>query len=145
MKKLLSLMFVAIAISMNSCTAQEKIIRFEQLPAKAQEAVKTYFNIDNISYVKAETEFTRTAYEVVFNDGSSLDFNTAGDVEKVDCKRNQVPDGLIPAQILTYIQTNHPNNFITEYKKERSKYEVELNNGLDLIFNKNLQFVGIDN
>lgn len=145
MKKLLSLMFVAIAISMNSCTAQERIIRFEQLPAKAQETVKTYFNIDNISYVKAETEFTRTEYEVVFNDGSSLDFNTAGDVEKVDCKRNQVPDGLIPAQILAYIQTNYPNNFITEYKKERSKYEVELNNGLDLVFNKNLQFVGIDN
>lgn len=138
-------MFVAIAMSMTSCTAQEKIIGFEQLPAKAQETVKTYFSIDNISYVKSDKELTHTEYEVIFVDGSSIEFNTAGDVEKVDCKLNQVPDGLVPAPILTYVQTNFAKNFITEYKKDGRKHEVELNNGLDLVFNKNLQFVGIDN
>ncbi|MCM1034997.1 MAG: PepSY-like domain-containing protein [Paludibacter sp.] len=144
MKKMLSVMCMTLLFCMNSCTAQEKIISFEQLPAAAQNVITTYFSVDNISYITSEKELSHTDYEVKFIDGSSVDFNTAGEVEKVESKFSAVPDGLVPAKIRNYVQTKFANNFITEYKKEWRKYEIELNNGLDLIFNKNMDFVGID-
>ena len=43
-----------------------------------------------------------------------------------------------------YVATNFPVVNIIEVNKERSKFEVELNNGVDLVFDKNGNFLRYD-
>ena len=55
-----------------------------------------------------------------------------------------VPADLIPASIAEYVKTHFPGTQIVKIDKERRGYEVELSNDLDLQFNKNGKFIGID-
>tara|TARA_R100000935_G_C2802858_1_gene151313 strand:+ start:319 stop:1065 length:747 start_codon:yes stop_codon:yes gene_type:complete len=51
----------------------------------------------------------------------------------------------LPQSILTYISSNYPNNTITEAEVEdNNNYEVELDNGLELVFDHQGNFLGID-
>lgn len=51
----------------------------------------------------------------------------------------------LPQAILNYISTNYPNNTIHEAEiEDNNNYEVELNNGTELIFDSQGNFLGID-
>lgn len=51
----------------------------------------------------------------------------------------------LPQAILIYISTNYPDNTIKEAEVEdNNNYEVELNNGTELIFDQQGNFLGID-
>lgn len=51
----------------------------------------------------------------------------------------------LPQAILDYVTTNYPDKTITEVELEGDgNYEVELNDGMELIFNTTGEFLGID-
>lgn len=51
----------------------------------------------------------------------------------------------LPQSILTYVSTSYPNNTITEAEiEDNNNYEVELNDGTELIFDQQGNFLGID-
>ncbi len=51
----------------------------------------------------------------------------------------------LPQAVLNYISTNYPDNTIKEAEVEdNNSYEVELNNGTELIFDQQGNFLGID-
>ncbi|NJW55646.1 PepSY-like domain-containing protein, partial [Salinimicrobium oceani] len=51
----------------------------------------------------------------------------------------------LPQAILTYISTNYPENTIREAEVEdNGQFEVELNNGTELVFDAQGNFLGID-
>ena len=51
---------------------------------------------------------------------------------------------LVPESVQAYIKANFSNAIITEWGKDDRGYKAELNNGLDLKFNSNYEFVRID-
>ncbi len=52
----------------------------------------------------------------------------------------------LPQAILNYVSTNYPNNTIREAEiEDNNNYEVELNNGIELIFDQQGNFLGVDN
>lgn len=51
----------------------------------------------------------------------------------------------LPQAILNYISTNYPNNTVKEAEiEDNNNYEVELNDGTELIFDQQGNFLGID-
>lgn len=51
----------------------------------------------------------------------------------------------LPQAILNYVSIHYPNNTITEAEiEDNNNYEVELNNGIELIFDQQGNFLGID-
>ena len=51
----------------------------------------------------------------------------------------------LPQSILNYISTNYPDNTITEAEiEDNNNYEVELNNDVELVFDQQGNFLGID-
>lgn len=51
----------------------------------------------------------------------------------------------LPQSILDYISTNYPDNTITEAEiEDNNNYEVKLNNDVELIFDQQGNFLGID-
>lgn len=58
---------------------------------------------------------------------------------------SQINTAALPQAILDYISSNYPENTITEAEREdNNSYEVELNNGIELIFDQEGNFLGID-
>ena len=127
-----------------TCLADDKIIPVEQLPASAKTFVKKYFPQATIEYATKDTEFMDTTYEVRLSDGTEVDFDKKGNWDNVDCKTKAVPASLVPAAIAQYVKAHYPNTVIVKIDKERSGYDIELSNDLDLKFNSKGKLIGID-
>ena len=142
MKKTLSV--IILTLLMGVCGfAQDRIITFEQLPANAQKTITQHFDKTAISYVKMDNDGP-LEYEVYFTNGAEVEFFKNGEFKKVDCKHQQVPQGLVPEQVRTYVKTNFPQTFITQWEKRHNGWKAELNNELELLFNNQYHFTGID-
>lgn len=143
MKKILFVALVALTCSFTAC-ANEQVITYDQVPEPAKAIVAAHFDAAQIAYITMDKGLFDDEYEVRFNDGRTVEFNKAGELQKVDCKQTEVPSALIPAPVLQYVKTNFPNAFITEWGKDDRGYKAELNSGLDLKFNRQYEFVHID-
>ena len=142
MKKII--MFFVMFVMMSVTTfAFDRIITVQELPAKAQTFIKTYFPTQTVMYAKIDRDI-RITYEVRLNDGTEIEFNSNGVWDKVDCKHLPVPSKLIPVAISDYVKTHYPNIQIVKIDKERRGYDIELSNDLDLSFNKRFQLIDID-
>lgn len=132
-------------ISMMNVKAQDKIISLDQIPVTAKNLVKEYFSDLEVSYVKEEVEYLMIKeYVVKFKNGEEIEFDKKGEWKEIDMKKGEVPSAIIPTQILNYIQKSFPDTHIMEIKKNTRNYEVEISNGLELKFNRNGEFLKID-
>ena len=127
-----------------TCLADDKIIPVDQLPATAKTFVKKYFPQATIEYATKDTEFMGTTYEVRLSDGTKVEFDKKGNWDNVDCKVKAVPASLVPAAIAQYVKAHYPNTVIVKIDKERSGYDIELSNDLELKFNSKGNLIGID-
>ena len=115
------------------------------LPDKAQEFITTYFPKLVIQKIEIEDElFESKTYEVDFTNGYEVSFDSKGMWYDVDCKKEEVPQAIVPTGIKEYLKVNFPGDIITQIEKERGGYEVELQSDLTLKFDKNGNFKKID-
>ncbi len=86
-------------------------------------------------------------YEVMLSDGTKIDFDRSYVWESVDCEHStsytEVPEAIIPQAIKNYVATNYPNNYIRKISKDGKRWDIELNNGLDIEFDKNFNVIEI--
>src|SRR5690606_38435447 len=138
----------AVALMLTSAAtaqAQHKIITLEQLPQAAQNVIKRHFDAQKVSYIKEDSNFmSGNDYEVKFNDGKKVEFDSKGNWTEVDMDKSAIPPGIVPENIIAHVNKAFPNNSIVQIEKSSRKYEVELSNGLDLHFNSKGEFVRID-
>jgi hypothetical protein len=80
-------------------------------------------------------------FEVWLNDGTKIDFDLQGEWKTVARKKTGVPLTLIPQQLITFVNTNYPNNVITKFSRKDYGYKLELSDDMDLRFNKQYQFI----
>lgn len=140
MKRVLFTMLVFMAISMSIKADNDRVITFEQLPAEAQTVLKTHF-ADKVPLIITKD---RNDYKVFYQSGEKAEFNKKGAWREIECKTSAVPEALVPEQILTNVKTSFPSAVITKIDQDRRGYDVKLNNGIELEYNKNFQVVGLD-
>ncbi len=122
----------------------DKPITFEQLPVAAQQTIKSNFANLKIALVKMENEIMDKTYEVVFTDGTKMEFNRKGTWTDVECRNDIVPASFIPAQIADYVKSHYNGQTIKKIEKDRREYDIKLSNGVELTFNKNFKVIDID-
>ena len=138
MKKLLVILISFIALgAFVSC---DRVVSPEKLPAQAKQFLAAHFNGVEVLSVRKDGG----QYETVLFDGTELEFTRGGKWIKVDCGLNPLPAGILPANTTQYLTSKFPANFATHVKYEHKRYEVELNNDLDLVFDKNGNFITVD-
>lgn len=115
-----------------------------QLPAPAQAFIKQHFPQQTITYAKKEFDNMRVQYEAYLDDGTEVKFTAKGDWDKVDCKFKPVPAVLVPAPIMTVVQSQFGGQPIVKIDKERYGYDIELANDLELKFTKTGQLMSVD-
>jgi len=118
------------------------VIGIQQLPAAAQQVMTKCFADKEVLTILKE----RGEYEVIFNNGEKIEFNKNGEWTEVSCHTNQVPDILIPNQIKMRIMADFANAKIVKIDRSHNgkKYEVKLNNGLEVEFDKKFNVKKVD-
>ena len=138
MKKLFVILMSFIAMS--AFVSCDRTVSPDKLPAQAKQFIATNFNGVDVLSVRKDGFH----YEVVLFDATELEFKHNGQWIKVGCGMNPLPAGVLPANTAKYLTAKFPMNFATHIKYEHKRYEVELNNDLDLLFDKNGNFMGAD-
>lgn len=121
-----------------------RFISFEDLPTKAKTFVITYFGHYDIRFVKIEMTMTRTDYTVQFENGMKIEFNSIGDWDEVNSPADCLPSDFLNNMIINHLNKNYPDCCLHVISKGKHKFEVELTNGLELIFNKKGEFLRYD-
>lgn len=141
----LSLVLLITAATVFTAKADDdKPISFEALPKASKVFIQTYFNGQEISYAKMESEFFDKSYEVFFVDGKKIEFDKKGAWETVDCRSAAVPAGVVPARLEEFVKKNHAGLFITKIDRDKYDYEIELNNGIEIKFDLKFNLMGYD-
>ena len=123
----------------------DRVITKSALPTKAQAFIAEYFAGKEVLRAKEEREFRVNSFEVVLADGTKLEFYKNGAWKEVDCRKNAVPAGIVPAKINSYVSARYPDAKILKIDFDKYDYEVYLSNGLELTFNKRFKIVDVDN
>lgn len=127
-----------------STFAQDVAVPTTQLPEAAKAFVQQYFPGQVIDYAVLDSDFDGDAYETCLNNGVEIDFDLAGNWEKVDCNYDAVPYELIPSAIANYVNANYGGFNIVKIDKEHYGYEVELSNDIELKFTADGQLLAYD-
>lgn len=122
----------------------DKPITVNQLPATAQQVIKSHFSGMKVALAKMESGLIDKSYDVIFTTGEKIEFDRNGNWTEIECKRTGVPAKLIPAQITNYVNANYAGNKILKIEKDRNEHEINLSNGVEIKFNKDFMVVDID-
>lgn len=145
MKKFFLVAFTLfVALSNVNADERDRVITKEQLPTAAQSLLTTYFSDLKISLVKEDREFISRNYEVIFADGTKVEFTRNGEWKELDCRKNAVPAALIPTSIKNFVTERYPDAKILQIDRDSNDYEVKLSNKLELTFDKKFNLVDID-
>jgi len=136
---LLALPFVLLA----SCT-KEKAVGPNDLPATSTSYITAHFPDQTIVHAVKEFSDLQITYTVYLKNGVKIEFNQNGEVTEIEGS-NALPDGVIPSALLHYVNNNYASEFIKEWKQERTKQKVKLSNGIELEFDKNGNFLRVNN
>ncbi|OUL61879.1 PepSY-like domain-containing protein [Flavobacterium sp. AJR] len=155
MKKtfLTSFTILSILLSTTSCDSNDGLVAVDKtvieptnLPTTAKTFTETYFpNPVYKSTVKLNTpSLNGTIYDVSLANGFEIDFDANGNWTEIDGGNQAIPTALIPEKINAYVTANYPGLFIVQIENEKTKYDVELSNDVDLVFTLQGDFVRID-
>lgn len=137
-KVLITAIFTLLAVTVFA--DNEKPIQKHQLPKVSQEFINKYFKDFEISFCTKDHD----SYDVKFTNGYEIEFNTKGEWKEVDCRKDAIPAAIIPTQVSKYVKQFYAKNYVTKINRDFNRFEVELNNGLDLEIDKNGKLREID-
>jgi len=145
MKKVLFLFSVLVAsLVFVACDDDDDLtVTTAELPEKAQAFMQTHFEGQEIRTIRKDND----SYDVYLANGFEVEFDLSGEWDDIDGNVQKLPQSIIdllPEGIPLYVTENYPQNHISEINKERYGFEIGLNGGLDLKFDKDGGFLGID-
>ena len=135
------LMAVVMTMSLNvMADDDDRVITYQQLPQTAQSFLKQQFAKKVPLVVTADYD----DFTIVYESGEKIEFDKKGNWKEVTCRASKVPNAIIPEQIMTYVKKNYPGKSVVKMDRHRSVYEVKLNNGMEIEFNRNFQVIDVD-
>ena len=141
MKKEFLLCITALFVALSVSAAE---VTLKQLPPKAQDFIHTYFAKDQISKIHSHHHRGGNTYNVLFKDGSKVNFDATGQWTKIKLRNDSIPIEVIPEYITTYVWDAYPDVMIMSIETEGEGHEVELSDGTELTFNPKKGVVKID-
>lgn len=122
-------------------------------PANLSDNIKIFIlsYFPGTAVVRAEREWNGNV-EVELSNGVGLIFGANGiflgiaedEVENEDINDEDIPISQLPQAVRDYISQNYPNNSIIEAEREDDGFEVTLNNGVELRFDEEGNFISAE-
>ncbi|MDR0712624.1 MAG: PepSY-like domain-containing protein [Prevotellaceae bacterium] len=133
--------------AMLTACEKESVISVNELPAAGRAFIEAHFTGVEIAAIVRETEGLGIEYSVYLLNGFEVDFTKSGEWDAVDGHGSSIPENilnLLPQSLTEYVANIFPNLQLVEVNKERYGYEIGLSNDLDLKFDSEGRFIGID-
>lgn len=146
MKKIILAVVIAVVATF-AVNARDIISRnISDLPTTAQNTLKQNFK-SGISVIHIEKDLLGvTEYQVILKDGTDITFDRDGVWQEVEMSiGKRVPDSVVPKAILDFIKDNNKERKIIGIEKNRKAYEVTLDNGVELKFDRACKFLRYEN
>ena len=143
MKKITLIALLISVFALGACARGKQPVAFENVPQVVQTEMQKTYAPNQIQYITFQKELGRKIYTFVLGEGTKVKYDHKGILRKVDNKGG-INETLVPEVIMEYVRKTFLNATITEYKYERSCQEVELNNSIELVFNKRGKFLRIE-
>ena len=144
MKKILLSALAFAALAVTPTMAEDVAITAQRLPEAAKKFLKTNYSTSKVVSAMHDRDISDNDYTVVLDDGTKIEFDGSGKWESIKNREGNMPAGVVPAKIATYISTNYPSTKVEKIERKRYGYEVELTSDLDLRFSTEGRFMGID-
>lgn len=125
-----------------ACYAKKAPITKKELPTQAQKFINSYFKSETILYVMKDAKVFTTEYKVRMQSGIEIEFNEDGTWDEIE--GHGLPLTFLPSKVKTYVEQKFPNATVTTIEKKRRGYEVELNDDIELYFDNEGNFTGMD-
>ena len=143
MKKIKFFLLMAVVMTMSltmSADDVDRVFTYYQLTLVAQTFLKANFATKVPLLVTADWDDFTIRYE----SGEKIEFDKNGNWKDIECYSSKVPADVVPVQISSYISQNYPGKSVIKLERHRSVYEVKLNNGMEIEFNRNFQVIDMD-
>lgn len=145
MKKLLIVCVCLFSVNAVCFADFHKPIEVNDLPSAARTTMRGFFPKEKVALVKSEIGFFEKSYDVIFTNGTKIEFDRSGEWKEISCKGGAtVPANLVPAPIAKYVNEHHQGAKVIGIEKDHGGYEVKLSNKTELEFNKNYRLTDID-
>lgn len=147
-QKMMKKFFLTMVILINTCVltvfGEDIILTEEKIPTEIKTYISKHFPEYTILKAVEDKDGLKVTYEIKLSEGVDLEFNSDKIITEISGK-HKLPDSVIPKNILLYVTTHYPNNFITDWEITNRKHQqIELNNGLELLFSQSGEFLRID-
>lgn len=145
MKKLMTLLLIVLS-TIGVASAHDRIVYNDSpLPANARTLLSQHFKT-KVHFVKIDKNLMGSVneYEVVLKNGTEVEFDSNGNLKSVNAGTNGVPSSLVLPAIQTYVKKNCKNQKLVELDIYKDKYKIELQDGRDLVFDRNGNFLRED-
>ena len=120
MKRIITLMLVALTASFSALTFAGTPISQSELPKAAQTFLSEHFPGDNVRKAEKEQGRRGAEYEVDLVSGAEVDFRDNGDWKEVKAAKGKaVPVAIVPDAISKYVTTNFADQIIVEISLKR--------------------------
>ena len=115
------------------------------LPGAAKAFIAQHFEGRTIVSVRVDRDDRRISYDVILSDGAKLEFDQAGEWKEVNTRTYAVPAAIIPVQIHDFVTARYPSVFIIKIDRDRTDYEIDLSNGVEIKFDLYFNVIKIEN
>ncbi len=143
--KMIIFTLLLVVLGFGAANADKYTLDRSALPEEAQQMLKEHFPKAKVSMIKVDRHLLKkTDYDVKLVNGTKIEFNNAGKWTSVDCKKREVPQGLVMKPIQRYVTKNFPGVKIVKIEKDFKGFEVDLSDGVELKFDRLGTFKGAD-
>ncbi len=125
-----------------ACTGTNR----NELPSSAEAFLNKHF--EGVDITSIEQDLNRD-YDVYLENGIEVNFERKGNWTEIKAKKQQFPESIsevLPQQLVYYVKTNYPEQFIRKIEKKSYGYRVSLNkpNNVELCFTRQGAFIKED-
>lgn len=142
--KRIALFMSALALCVAVSAEKNITIQLTDLPQAAQTFISTYFPKEKAASVILQREIGKTGYQVRFASGNKVEFNNKGMWKEINCGKSPLPEGIVPAPIVAFVNGWNPNATINEIDLDRGHTDITLNTGTEMEFNKKMTVINIE-
>lgn len=144
MKKIVKIVsLICIILTVTACDGQ-KILTPSTLDPAITSFVTTYFPQSTITSAIYEDH----EYDLLLSDGVKLEFDKKFNWKEIDCEHStiyqEVPNVLVPPAIKNYVTSNYSQNRIVKISQDRDGWSVDLDNKIEIEFDKTFKVREID-
>lgn len=139
LSKILGLLLLSTVLMISCSSDDDEVVKDN--PQEIEMFMKTHF--PNNAFLKITKDVSDNSYDVTLAGNIELEFNRNLEITSIESV-TKLPDSVIPAKIRSYVATNYPNNMIVGWELEATMQQIELNNGMELLFTMSGDFAGVD-